>query len=91
MQILAEAATQDVFTPAARQRLELACALLMKGAKDRIAEAIEVLEHDGYLEVDDDGHRFLSRLLKDWWVTRFRGHHIPLDDPDSETESEKQE
>ena len=91
MRILAEAATQGVFTPAARQRLELECARLMKGAKDRIAEAIEVLEHDGYLGVTDEGYRFLSRLLKDWWAARFRDHHIPLAEPQAEDEPEGQE
>lgn len=90
MRILAEAATQDVFTPAARQRLQLDCARLMKNAKDRIAEAIEVLEHDGYLGVADDGHRFLSHLLRDWWAIRYRDHHVPLAKPDAEGVSEEQ-
>ncbi len=35
--------------------------------------------HDGYLESTADGHRFLSRLLKDWWSARFRDHHTPLE------------
>ena len=26
----------------------------------------------------DRGHRFMSRLLKDWWLARFRDHHTPL-------------
>ena len=79
MKILAEAAIQQVFTAAARQNLELACAPIMTEAPERITEAIEVLEHDGYLVAGDLGHRFSSRLLQDWWAARFRDHHIPLD------------
>ena len=45
----------------------------------RITETLDVLVHDGYLEAGSDGHRFPSRLLKDWWAARFRDHHIPLD------------
>ena len=33
----------------------------------------------GYLEAGEDGHRFPSRLLKDWWSARFRDHHRPLE------------
>ena len=34
----------------------------------------------------DDGHRFASRLLKDWWSARFRDHHRPLKGRRSEDE-----
>ena len=76
--ILAEAAISDVFTITARRRLEQVSALTARNAPGRIAEAIDVLEHDGYLVADDDGHRFSSRLLKDWWAARFRDHYAPL-------------
>ncbi len=36
--------------------------------------------HDGYLKDGDDGFRFPSRLLKDWWSARFRDHHTPLEE-----------
>ena len=51
---------------------------LVDDAPGRVSDALEVLIHDGYLEAGDDGHRFLSRLLKDWWSARFRDHHTPL-------------
>ena len=86
MKILAEAATQQVFTTAARRNLEMACAPIMSEAPQRIAEAMEVLEHDGYLVAGDHGHRFSSRLLQDWWAARFRDHHIPLDPRSSSDE-----
>ena len=78
MEILAEAATQDVFAADARRALERFYAAVIDDAPGRIREALEILEHDGYLEADGDGYRFPSRLLKDWWAARFRDRHIPL-------------
>ena len=47
--------------------------------EDVIADiAHAALLHDGYLEHRDDGYRFPSRLLKDWWAARFRDHHVPV-------------
>ena len=45
----------------------------------RIADTLEVLTHDGYLESSDEGYCFPSRLLRDWWSARFRGHYVPLE------------
>lgn len=87
MEILAETATQEVFTPSARRCLEGLYAKVIDDAPERIADTLEILIHDGYLEADDDGHRFPSRLLKDWWATRFRDHHRPLENRRSEDES----
>ena len=78
MKILAEAAIQHMFTTIARRNLVTACAPIMEDPSERIAEAMEVLEHDGYLIAKDDGHQFSSRLLRDWWAARFQDHHIPL-------------
>ena len=78
MEILAEAATQEVFTADARRGLERLYSTLVDDSSDRIADALEVLNRDGYLRSGDDGHRFSSRLLKDWWSARFRDHHDPL-------------
>ena len=50
----------------------------MEAPSRHIAEALDVLVHDGYLEASDDGHRFPFRLLKDWWAARFRDHHTPV-------------
>lgn len=82
MEILAEAATQDVFGPDARRCLATLYAALVDDAPARIAEVIDVLVHDGYLETGGDAssahYRFPSRLLKDWWSARYRGHHESL-------------
>ena len=80
MEILAEAATREVFTSEARRCLEGLYARVVDDALGRIADTLEILMHDGYLEDSGDGHRFPSRLLKDWWSARFRDHHIPLED-----------
>lgn len=79
MEILAEAALQETFTPNARHRLEALYSKVMEGAPHRIADTLDVLVHDGYLEPGGDGHRFPSRLLRDWWATRFHDHRVPLD------------
>ena len=87
MEILAEAATQDVFTPRARRCLERLYAKVVDDAPERIADTLEILIHDGYLETSNDGYRFPSRLLKDWWEARFRDHRSPLEDRRSKDES----
>ena len=89
VKILAEAAVGHVFTVEARRRLERTCSLIMEDAPERIVEAMEVLEHDGYLAAGADGHRFPSRLLRDWWAARFRDHYTPLDDPGAEGKPRK--
>ena len=87
MEILAEAAIQDVFTPGARRSLERLYSALVDDVVRRITDALDVLVHDGYLEGGTDGHRFPSRLLKDWWAARFRDHHIPLESRRTDAES----
>ena len=89
MEILAEAATLEVFTPAARQCLERLYSALVEDAPGRIADALEILAHDGYLEADNGSYRFPSKLLKDWWSARFRDHHTPLEKRRSEAKSQE--
>ena len=85
MQILAEAATREVFAPDARRHLESMYSTMVDDAAGRIADALDVLVHDGYLDAGDGGYRFQSNLLKDWWSARFRDHHRPLVEPASRT------
>ena len=80
MEILAEAATQGVFAPAARNCLTQLYSEVLDDVPGRISDTLEVLVHDGYLKAGEYGHRFPSRLLKDWWSARFRDHHSPLRD-----------
>ena len=38
-----------------------------------VDDVLRVLEHDGYLARQDDGYRFVSGLLEDWWRIRHGG------------------
>ena len=78
MEILAEAAVQGVFTSGAKNCLGGLYSRLIDDASTRIADVLEVLEHDGYLRHGNDGHSFESRMLQDWWASRFKGHHTPI-------------
>ena len=80
MEILAEASIENVFSFEAKLILEDLYSRLMKEAGRRISDTIEILVHDGYLELQAEGYRFPSRLLKDWWCARFRDHHVALRD-----------
>ena len=79
MHVLAETATQGVFTDGARRRLATLSSGITDNPSVRIADTLEVLIHDGYLESTEEGYRFPSRLLRDWWSARFRGHYVPLE------------
>ena len=78
MEILAEAATQDVFTQAARRCLEDQYSRIGVDVRRSLSDVLDVLVHDGYLEAGDLGYRFSLRPLRDWWAGRFRDHHVPL-------------
>ncbi len=80
MEILAEAATQDVFSPDARRRLERQYAEKIEDVRGCVSDVLDVLVHDGYLQPDAGGYRFPLHPLKDWWAGRFRDHHVPLRD-----------
>ncbi len=78
-QVLAEAATQGVFSAAARRSLAQRHAKVQKDVQRHITETLAVLEHDGYLERTNEGHRIPFRLLKDWLASRYRDRHTPLE------------
>lgn len=80
MEVLAEAATQGAFTPQARQALEQSYGVLYDKIQARTRAVLDVLEHDGYLQRNEDAHRFGSRLLREWWRTRFERGYVPLQD-----------
>ena len=89
MEILAEAATQGVFTPTSRTRLGQLYSRVVPDAHGRITEVLDVLEHDGYLEARDDVYRFQLHPLRDWWAARFRNHHVPIADRSWDTAGER--
>lgn len=43
-----------------------------------IDQVLYQLEHDGYLTKDDEGYRFQSGLLQDWWLARHGNNFTPL-------------
>lgn len=45
----------------------------------RAAHPVRSIASRGYLESSGEGYRFPSRLLRDWWLARFRGHYVPLE------------
>ena len=85
MEILAEAAVERHFTVRAESSLAALYAELVGETPRRIADVLEVLVYDGYLTRGEDGYRFSSHLLKDWWAARFRGHHVALEKRFSDT------
>ena len=78
MEILAEAAAEGEFTPDANRCLARLHAPTGGDLPGRIAEVLEILVHDGYLEATEHGHRFPFRLLRDWWSARYCRDHTPL-------------
>ena len=45
-----------------------------------VDHVLHVLRHDGYLEPEDGGYRFVSRLLEDWWRGRYGQRFVPVFD-----------
>ena len=80
LEILTEAATQGTLTPKARDRFEAQLAALGDQTQGRITGVLDVLVHDGYLGLHDDGYVFQSRLLRDWWIVRFGRGHEPFEE-----------
>ncbi|MDQ1354670.1 MAG: hypothetical protein QG657_4979, partial [Acidobacteriota bacterium] len=37
----------------------------------------DILEHDGYLVKKKEGHVFISKLVRDWWKSRFGFQYTP--------------
>lgn len=87
--ILAETATQGVFTASARQALYAQYSEEASGEGDQLGLILSILVHDGYLERSTDGYRFLSRWLNDWWALRSRDHHVPLEKRPSPPEQKR--
>ena len=44
-----------------------------------VENILSLLEHDGYLEYRDDGYRFVSGLLEDWWRARHGRHFLSIE------------
>ena len=53
-----------------RYRDYLAASLGPEDTPVAVDDVLHLLEHDGYLEGQRDGYRFVSGLLEDWWRAR---------------------
>ena len=53
-----------------RYRDYLAASLGPEDPPVAVEDVLHLLEHDGYLERQRDGYRFVSGLLEDWWGAR---------------------
>ena len=43
-----------------------------------VDHVLHVLQHDGYLEPSEGGHRFVSGLIEDWWQRRYGQGFVPV-------------
>ena len=43
-----------------------------------VEDVLCLLEHDGYLERQEGGYRFVSGLLEDWWLARHGRHFVSI-------------
>lgn len=76
-EILVETAKEGVLTRSAREGFAARRHRDTDGP-DRVRRVLDVLLHDGYLvEVEEDGLRFASRLLRDWFAARPAGGKGP--------------
>jgi hypothetical protein len=73
LDLLSEAATVGRLTPKASSVLADDACLSASAPRDALRTILDVLQHDGYLQVTRNGsYVFVSHLLRDWWKRRFR-------------------
>ena len=79
LDLLTEAAVNDGLLTDEASRLHLAMASpSLSDDSVSIDDLLYTLEHDGYLERREDGYRFVSGLLQDWWLARHGQFFTPI-------------
>ena len=79
LDLLTEAAVNDgVLTLQAAKSYREAPMPSTSGEEISIDDILYSLEHDGYLERQDGGYRFVSGLLEDWWRARHGQYFTPI-------------
>lgn len=83
MELLTEAAVNSGFLRDATVRQYRQSLTAVKDADTLanptlIEDLLHLLEHDGYLERQDDGYRFVSGLVEDWWRGRHGEYFVPI-------------
>ena len=81
LELLTEAAVSDgKLSDDSIQQYEAYCSVLDDESAARIKDVLHVLEHDGYLARRDNGYRFVSGLVEDWWRARNDRGFIPFNE-----------
>lgn len=79
LELLTETAVNDgLLTNAALARYRDLAAPTDESERLSLPSLLHVLQYDGYLEVCDEGFRFVSGLVEDWWRARHGTHFLPL-------------
>ncbi|MCY4574626.1 MAG: hypothetical protein OXF01_17735 [Gemmatimonadetes bacterium] len=80
LELLTEAAVSDGrLTDDSIRQYEVYRSVLSEEASGQIRDVLHVLEHDGYLARRDEGYRFVSGLVEDWWRARNSRGFVPFD------------
>ena len=79
LELLTEASVSDGrLTDRALRLYEAYRSVLSDDSSAAIKEVLHVLEHDGYLTRNDDGYRYVSGLVEDWWRARNSRGFVPF-------------
>ena len=79
LDLLTEAAVNDGLLTHEAVRLHFTKALASQSEEAvPIDDILYSLQHDGYLERRDEGYRFVSGLLQDWWLARHGQYFTPI-------------
>jgi hypothetical protein len=76
LELLTEAAVVGAVT--GENAKYLAQELFAQRWQAALRDALDVLEHDGYLATRRGEYSFISRLLRDWWKRRFELAYVPV-------------
>ena len=74
LEILTEAAVWGCLEDDIIDRYRAHFAAGIEDGVPSVEDVLHILEHDGYLERQDNGYRFVSGLLEDWWRGRYGGN-----------------
>ncbi len=79
LELLTQAAVSDGrLSDASIGQYEAYRSVVSEESAARVTDVLHVLEHDGYLVRGDDGYRFVSGLVEDWWRARNARGFIPF-------------
>ena len=80
LELLTDAAVNDgILTSSAVRKYQTDASISDEEDDVQIPHVLYVLEHDGYLESDPDGYRYVSGLLEDWWRARHGAYFTPIE------------